>query len=59
MGAAVYLARFLLPAGLLGLAGQVVLGVAVYLFLSWVFRLESFRYLWRLVWEKLSGGAVG
>ena len=59
MGAAVYLARFLLPAGLLGLAGQVGMGVAVYLFLSWIFRLESFRYLWRLVWEKLSGGAVG
>ena len=55
MGAVVYCSCFLLPAGFLGLGGQVMLGVAVYLFLSWILRLESFSYLWNLVWDKLSG----
>ena len=55
MGMIVYAGRFVLPAGIVGLAGQVALGVGVYLFLSWIFKLESFRYLWGIVWEKLSG----
>lgn len=53
MGVIVYGLRFLLPPGLLGLAGQVAAGVAVYLTLSAVFQLESFGYLVRIVREKM------
>ncbi len=55
MGGIVYASRLALPAGIAGLAGQVALGAAVYLLLSWLFKLESFLYLWDLVWKKLSG----
>ncbi|MDO5415895.1 MAG: lipopolysaccharide biosynthesis protein [Lachnospiraceae bacterium] len=54
MGAGVYLLRFALPVGIIGLAGQVVFGVVIYVALAWILKLESLRYLWNVVKERRS-----
>ena len=53
MGVLVYLLGTVLPRGVLGLAGQVAAGGAVYLLLSVGFKLESFRYLLGIFREKM------
>ena len=39
----------------LRLAVQILWGIAVYTALAWVFRLESFRYLWELAVKRSQG----
>ena len=53
MGISVYIAGNFLPAGILGLAGQVVLGILLYLGISWGGKLESFSYLMGILQEKI------
>ncbi|NLI53960.1 MAG: lipopolysaccharide biosynthesis protein [Clostridiales bacterium] len=54
MAAAVYAASFLPVADLLLLVIQIVCGVAVYLALAVLLKLESFQYLWRSMKEYLT-----
>lgn len=56
MGIAVYMAGKFLPPGLLGLMGQIALGVLLYLGISWGAKLESFRYLVGIVQERMGKG---
>ena len=53
MGISVYIAGNFLPAGIPGLAGQVVLGILLYLGISWGGKMESFSYLMGILQEKI------
>ncbi len=45
MGACIWGLNYIITAPLLLLITQVVLGILIYLFLSWIFKLETFTYL--------------
>lgn len=53
MGALVYAVQFVLPAGWLCLFVQIIAGIAVYGGLAWMFRLESFEYLFKSLMERI------
>lgn len=56
MGAAVYSIQFIVSGLWVRIVVQVLAGVAVYAGLSWLFRLESFTYLWNTVMERFHKG---
>lgn len=53
MGISVYSAGKFLPAGIIGLTGQVCLGIFLYFLISWAAGLESFRYLAGIIKERI------
>lgn len=56
MGAAVYSIQFIVSGLWVRIVVQVLAGVAVYAGFSWLFRLESFTYLWNTVMERFHKG---
>lgn len=52
MGIGVYMAGKFFPPGIWGLMGQVILGILLYLGISWGAGLESFRYLTGIIRER-------